>query len=147
MILLDTNVISEPLRVTPELRVIDWIDAQPLETLYLSAMTVAELRAGVALLPEGKRCHSLHEYLEKRVLPLFACRVLAFDLSCTEAYAKVLATARKAGSGIETADACIAAVALANGFIVATRDTSPFEAAGLRVINPWQVQSEPVSAR
>lgn len=138
MILLDTNVVSEPLRPAPEARVIDWIDAQPLETLYLSAMTVAELRAGVALLPAGKRRNNLHEFLEKRVLPLFAGRVLPFDLACTSAYAEVLATARKAGSGIETADACIAAVALANGFTVATRDTSPFQAGGLTVINPWE---------
>jgi len=93
MILLDTNVVSEPLRPAPEASVIEWIDAQPLETLYLSAMTVAEL----------------------------------------------LATVRKAGSDIETADACIAAVAFANGFTVATRDTSLFQAAGLTVVNPWEV--------
>lgn len=138
MIVLDTNVISEPLRPTPEPRVSDWIDAQPLETLYLSAMTVAELRAGVALIPAGKRRTALHENLEKRILPKFTGRVLPFDMICTNAYAEVIATTRKAGSGIETADACIAAVALANGFIVATRDTSPFEAAGVTIINPWE---------
>ena len=137
MILLDTNVVSEPLRSAPEARVIDWIDAQPLETLYLSAMTVAELRAGVALLPAGKRRAVLHESLEKRVLPMFVGRVVPFDMACTNAYAELLAKIRKAGSGIETADACIAAVAVANGFAVATRDTSPFQAAGLTVINPW----------
>jgi predicted nucleic acid-binding protein len=137
MILLDTNVISEPLRREPAIRVIEWIDAQPLETLYLSAMTVAELRAGVAFLPAGKRRAALHEHLEKRVLPMFLGRVLPFDLSCTTAYAEVLTKAREAGSGIETADACIAAVAGANGLMVATRDTSPFQAAGLAVIDPW----------
>jgi predicted nucleic acid-binding protein len=66
MILLDTNVVSEPLRHVPEARVIEWIDAQALETLCLSAMTVAELRAGVALLPAGKRRTALRENLEKR---------------------------------------------------------------------------------
>lgn len=138
MILLDTNVVSEPLRHVPEARVIEWIDAQPLETLYLSAMTVAELRAGVALLPAGKRRTALHENLEKSVLPMFVGRVLPFDLACTNAYAELLAKVRKTGRGIETADACIAAIATANGFIVATRDTSPFQAAGLTVINPWK---------
>jgi len=137
MILLDTNVVSEPLRHAPEARVIEWIDAQPLETLYLSAMTVAELRAGVALLPAGKRRVALHESLEKRVLPMFVGRVLPFDLACTKAYAELLARVRKAGNGIDTADACIAAIAIANGFIVATRDTNPFQTAGLAVINPW----------
>jgi len=137
MILLDTNVVSEPLRPAPEARVIEWLDAQALETLYLSAMTVAELRAGVALLPAGKRRAALHENLEKNVLPLFLGRVLPFDLACTQAYAELLIKVRKAGSGIETADACIAAVAVANGLAVATRDTAPFEGAGLSVINPW----------
>lgn len=138
MILLDTNVVSEPLRSAPDARVIEWIDAQPLEMLYLSAMTVAELRAGVALMPAGKRRTALHEQIEKRVLPMFVGRVLSFDLACTSAYAVVLARVRKVGSGIEAADACSAAVALANRFTVATRDTGPFQAAGLDVINPWQ---------
>jgi predicted nucleic acid-binding protein len=138
MILLDTNVVSEPLRPAPEASVIEWIDAQPLETLYLSAMTVAELRAGVALLPAGKRRDRLHEDLERRVLPSFVGRVLPFDLACTSAYAELLVAVRKAGNGIEAFDACIAAVALANGFTVATRDASPFRAAGLTVINPWE---------
>ncbi len=76
MILLDTNVVTEPFRRAPEARVIEWIDAQPLETLYLSAITVAELRAGVALLPAGRRRAGLHDSLERRVLPLFVGRVL-----------------------------------------------------------------------
>ncbi len=137
MILLDTNVVSEPLRPAPDARVIEWIDAQPLETLFLSAITVAELRAGVALLPAGKRRTGLQQNLEKRVLPLFAGRVLPFDLACTPAYAVLLARARTAGLAIATADDYIAAIAAANGFTVATRDTGPFEAAGVAVIDPW----------
>lgn len=138
MILLDTNVISEPQRQAPNARVLDWIDAQALETLYLSTITVAELRAGIALMPAGKRRDGLHENVEKRLLPMFANRVLPFDMACTKAYAELLAKSRAAGLAVETADAFIAAVALANGFIVATRDTSPFQAAGLDVINPWE---------
>lgn len=137
MILLDTNVVSEPLRSSPEQRVVDWIDAQSLETLYLSAITVAELRAGVALLPSGKRRTGLHESLERLVLPLFTGRVLPFDLACTQAYAKMVAKTHKAGEAISAADGYIAAVAAANGFSVATRDTGPFRAAGVEVINPW----------
>jgi predicted nucleic acid-binding protein len=138
MILLDTNVISESQRQEPNARVLDWIDAQALETLYLSVITVAELRAGIALMPAGKRRASLHENLEKRLLPMFANRVLLFDMACTKAYAELLAESRAAGLAVETADAFIAAVALANGFIVATRDTSPFQAVGIDVINPWE---------
>lgn len=138
MILLDTNVLSEPLRPAPEARVIEWIDAQALETLYLSAITVAELRAGVALLPAGKRRSRLHDQLEKRMFPMFVGRVLPFDMACTNAYADMLVKMRAAGRSIGTADACIAAIAIAHGFTVATRDTGPFRAAGLPVISPWE---------
>ncbi|MCU7917990.1 MAG: type II toxin-antitoxin system VapC family toxin [Candidatus Thiodiazotropha sp. (ex Epidulcina cf. delphinae)] len=138
MILLDTNVVSEPLRHTPEARVIEWIDAQPLETLYLSAITVAELRADVARLPAGRRRKGLHENLEKQVIPLFAGRVRPFDLGCTQVYSELMAKAQGAGLAIATADGYIAAIAAANRFIVATRDTSPFKAAGVDVINPWE---------
>jgi len=137
MILLDTTVISETLRPAPEARVVQWIDAQPLETLYLSAITVAELRAGVARLPAGARRDALQESIEKRVLPLFIGRILPFDLAATRTYADLTARARANGISIATADAFIAAIAVAQGLIVATRDTSPFEACALTVINPW----------
>jgi predicted nucleic acid-binding protein len=138
MILVDTNVISEPLRKVPDARVIDWIDGQPLETLYLSAITVAELRYGVASLPAGKRRHRLHEGLETRVLPLFAGRVLAFDLLASQAYADLMSRDRTIGLSIGAADGYIAATAAANKMAVATRDTEAFEAAGVPVINPWR---------
>lgn len=139
MILLDTNVVSEPMRPVPAARVVDWIDTQPLETLYLSAITVAELRAGVALLPRGKRRTRLHDDLEERVLPLFSGRVLAFDLACTETYAVLMQKTRGAGRAIAPVDGYIAAIAAVHGFAIATRDAAPFEAAGLHVINPWSV--------
>jgi len=141
MILVDTNVISEPLRKSPEPRVTEWIDAQPLETLCLSAITVAELRFGVASLPAGRRREGLHESLERQVLPLFAGRVLAFDLAASQFYADLMAKARAAGLAIGNADGYIAATAAANGMVVATRDTAPFEAAGLSTINPWEAPS------
>ncbi|MBL1377970.1 type II toxin-antitoxin system VapC family toxin [Zobellella iuensis] len=138
MIVLDTNVVSEPLRQAPEARVIDWIDAQALETLYLSAITVAELRFGMASLPAGKRRDRLQESLEKQILPLFAGRVLPFNMSASKAYGELMAKARAAGLAIGAADGYIAATAAANGMIVATRDVSPFEAAGVDTINPWE---------
>ena len=138
MILLDTNVVSEPLRRAPDPRVTEWIDAQAIETLFLSAITVAELRAGMALLPAGKRRSGLQESLETQVLPLFAGRVLPFDLGCTPAYAELMAKARATGLAISSADGYIAAIATAKGLTVATRDTCPFKAAGAKVINPWR---------
>ena len=140
MILLDTNVISEQFRAAPDETAIGWLNRQPLETLYLASMTVAELRAGVALMPAGKRWTVLSDSIEHRVLPVFVGRVLSFDMACTRAYADVLATARKSGSCIAAADAVIAAIALNSGFSVATRNVSPFLAAGVNVINPWEDQ-------
>ena len=138
MILLDTNVISEPLKANGEPKVVAWIDAQVLETLYLSAITLAELRYGVAALPDGKRKAALRTSLQERVLPMFSSRILPFDAESTDAYAALCIRVRAAGKGIGTADAYIAAIASARGFTVATRDTGPFEAAGLPVINPWE---------
>lgn len=138
MILLDTNVISEPLRAAPDSRVVDWIDTQPIETLYLSAITVAELRTGIARMPAGKNRSRLHERIETQVLPRFANRVLAFDLAATQPYADLMTKARAAGMVIGNYDGCIAAIAVANGLVVATRDTAPFRVAGVAVIDPWQ---------
>jgi hypothetical protein len=137
MILVDTNVISEPWKPAPDPRVLAWIDAQTIDTLYLSAVTVAELRFGIAAMPAGKRRHTLHRRLEQDVLPLFAGRVLAFDLDASSAYAALMVGAKETGRAIGTADAYIVATAVAHKFMVATRDTTPFDAAGLRTINPW----------
>ncbi len=139
MILVDTNVVSEPLHRAPEPRVAEWLDAQALETLYLSAITVAELRFGVWSLPAGRRRDRLHEDLEERVLPMFAGRVLSFDLAASQAYAELMAKARSEGRTIPVSDGYIAATAAANGMMVATRDTAPFKAAGLKTVDPWTV--------
>lgn len=137
MIVLDTNVISEMWKITPDAQVLAWLDAQMVETLFLSVVTVAELRFGVAAMPEGRRRAVYHYRLEREVLPAFADRILAFDLPASQAYAELMTRARAAGQGIGLADGLIAACARARGMMVATRDTRPFEAAGLNVINPW----------
>lgn len=138
MILLDTNVVSEPLRPKPAQQVIAWLDAQPAEILYLSSITVAELRAGVALLPNGKRRRLLYENLEDFILPMFTGRILPFDFSCTSAFAEIIARARQAGQAISAADSYIAAIAETSRFAVATRDIAPFEAAQVSIVNPWE---------
>ena len=83
MILLDTNVISEPLNERPNRRVIAWMRSRRPETLFLSVITVAELRTGVAMMPEGKRRKNLHDNVERWLLPRFLGRILPFDLECT----------------------------------------------------------------
>ena len=138
MIVVDTNVLSELWRVAPDPKVLAWMDAQVVETLFLSAITVAELRFGLAAMPQGKRRTIYQERLEREVLPAFAGRVLPFDLDASKAYGELMARARLgAGLAIGNADGYIAATAAARGLMVATRDTSPFKAAGLTVIDPW----------
>jgi predicted nucleic acid-binding protein len=139
MILLDTNIISEPLKASGDPKIVDWINAQNIETLYLSTIGLAELRFGIAVLPEGKRKDVLHSSLEQRVLPLFEGRILSFDISASQAYATLRSRARAAGQAIAPIDGYIAAIAMANGFFVATRDTKAFIAAGLTVINPFDL--------
>ncbi len=138
MILLDTNVISEPLRPAGDAGVLTWIDAQAIETLYLCTISLAELGFGIAALPEGRRRDGLLDSLEQRVLPLFEGRVLPFDEPASRAYASLRARARAAGRAIAPADGYIAAIAVAHDLTIATRDTAPFEAAGLKTLDPWK---------
>lgn len=140
MIVIDTNVISELWKIEPNLNVLAWVDAQAVETLYLSAITVAELRYGIATMPAGKRRSIYQERLANQVLPAFAGRVLSFDLDAAQAYSDLMAQARIDGRAIGKADGYIAATAASHGFMVATRDTSPFEAAKLITINPWEAR-------
>lgn len=137
MIILDTNVISEPLRPRPSGGVVAWLDAQALETLYLTTVSLAEVRHGIACLPDGGRRQKLHDRFEDEFLPLFGGRILAFDEPATAAYATLRAAARARGRAIGDFDALIAGIASATGFTVATRDTAPFQAAGVAVINPF----------
>ncbi len=94
MIVIDTNVISELWKIEPNSNVLAWMDAQTIETLYLSAVTVAELRYGLAAMPEGKRRTIYQERLANEVLPAFAGRVLPFDLDTSQAYADLMAPGR-----------------------------------------------------
>ncbi|MGF9566131.1 type II toxin-antitoxin system VapC family toxin [Neorhizobium sp. BT27B] len=137
MILLDTNVISEPWKPAPDTAVLTWLDAQAIETLFISAISIAELRFGIASMPVGKRQTILHDRLESEVLPLFDGRILPFNVVTSQFYAALMADGRKAGKAIAQADGYIAATAAENHLAVATRDANPFKAAGLRVINPW----------
>lgn len=136
MIVLDTNVVSEAMKPEPDAAVRAWLNEQAAETLYLSSVTLAELLFGIRALPAGKRRNMLGKALDG-LLELFPDRVLPFDSEAARHYAELAVTARSGGRGFPTPDGYIAAIAAAKGFIVATRDTSPFEAAGLKVINPW----------
>ncbi|AFL50824.1 putative nucleic acid-binding protein [Sinorhizobium fredii] len=140
MIVLDTNVVSEAMKPEPNPAVRSWLNEQVAETLYLSSVTMAELLFGVAALADGRRKKALAEMLDG-VLELFGERVLTFDIEAARHYADLAVKARAAGKGFPTRDGYIAAIAASKGFIIATRDTSPFEAAALTVINPWKQEA------
>jgi len=138
VIILDTNVVSEPLRPAPDQAVVDWLDAQPAEALYLTSISTAELLAGVARLPHGARRQTLEASLETLLRRLFGTRRLAFDDAAARAYADLLERAAGRGAALPLADGMIAAIAYVHGFAVATRDVAPFIAAGVKTIDPWR---------
>jgi predicted nucleic acid-binding protein len=139
MILLDTNVVSEPMRPQPDPQVVAWLDSQAVETLYLSTISLSELLLGIQSLPTGKRRRALGAALSEQIAGLFGSRIISFDIEATEAYAPIVARARRRGHTISVSDGQIAAIATSRSLSVATRDVAPFQMAGLAVINPWQI--------
>lgn len=137
MILLDTNVVSEAMKPMPRPAVRAWLNDQVAENLYLSTVTVAELLFGIAVLPDGHRKSTLKTAVNG-LFALFRDRLLPFDIEAARQYAELAASARAKGRGFPTPDGYIAAIAASRGFAVASRDTAPFAAAGLSVINPWE---------
>jgi predicted nucleic acid-binding protein len=136
MIVLDTNVVSEAMKPEPHPAVRAWLNGQATETLYLSTVTVAELLFGIGALPVGRRKDLLAQTLDG-LMRLFRDRVLPFDMDAARCYAELAVSAKTAGRGFPTPDGYMAAVASSRGFMVASRDTEPFKAANIRVINPW----------
>lgn len=137
MIVLDTNVVSEALKPEPNPAVRTWLNDQAAETLYLSSVTLAELLFGVGALPVSQRKDRLAHALEG-LMALFKGRVLPFDLDAARRYAELAVTAKVAGRGFPLPDGYIAAIAVSRGFIVASRDTAPYRAARVTVIDPWE---------
>jgi predicted nucleic acid-binding protein len=130
------NVVSEPLRKMPTNKVVEWLDNQSAETLYITAVTRAELRFGVLRLPNGKRKNALAAKIE-RVPDLFKDRTLDFDSLAADKLAQIAAECEKKGKRAVAPDAYIAACGAARGYAVATRNGSHFEHLGVRVIDPW----------
>ena len=137
MIILDTNVMFEPLKPLPEPAVLDWLDRQSPQTLYLTTVNLAELLAGIEVLPQGRRRAELQHVLTTQVIPLFEGRILSFDEKAAEAFARIHASAQALGNPISFADGAIAAIASAQGFILATRNVRDFRSTGVELINPW----------
>jgi hypothetical protein len=137
MIVLDTNVISEVLRPTPEPEVLSWLRSVPRRDIWTCTVVLAELFSGVDLMPAGKRQQLLREKMEQLVPTLFVDQILLFDLSAARAYGPILAARQTKGRPIDEIDAQIAAIAKVNGATLATRNIRDFEYCDVRLINPW----------
>ena len=137
MVVIDTNVVSELMRLTPEPAVMAWFSRQDSADLYLTAVSEAEFRAGAAILPAGRRRDRLAAEVDAVLREDFTGRVLPFDSAAARAYAAIAASRRSAGRPILEADCQIAAIARARDAAVATRNGADFEHCGIAVIDPW----------
>ena len=137
MIILDTNVLSELLRPSPEPRVMAWVDEQPRASLFTSAVTQGEILYGIRLIPEGQRRKRLWEAAAAIFVEDFSGRVLSFDGDAANNYADIGAARRAAGRPISQFDAVIAAITRSRGAILATRNSKDFEGCDIVVVNPW----------
>lgn len=137
MLLIDTNIISELWKPNPNKNVIAWLDDQDANTLYLSVITIAELKFGIAAMPEGHKKATLHHRFNEEVLPIFDGRIKEVDIEVAQTYADLMALARSTGKVVGIADGYIAATAATHHLTVVTRDISPFEAVEVDFINPF----------
>jgi len=139
LIVLDTDVLSELARPAPDPRVVDWVDVQDVADLVVTAITAAEIRAGVALLPDGRRRRQIEGRMEHLLSDVFGGQVLVFDGESSRHYAAIVAARTRAGRPIGALDAQIGAVCLQFDATLATRNTPDFEGIGLRIVDPWAV--------
>lgn len=138
MILLDTNIVSEFMRATPDENVIAWLNAQQSSELFLSSITIAEIGYGLYVLPNGKRKKQLQNRFEQFIKNAFSYRILDFTEQAAQNYARVMGEKQQAGRPMSVPDGQIAAIALTNGFALATRNIKDFEDCGLELINPFK---------
>ncbi|MGV7034364.1 PIN domain-containing protein [Methylobacterium symbioticum] len=137
MIVLDTNVISELMRASPDPAVLAWVVARPRRQFCTTSINRAEILHGIAILPAGRRREAIAAAADAMFAEDFAGRILPFDADAAAHYAEIVSTRRRAGQPIEGFDALIAATARAAGAAVATRDTGGFQGCGLTLANPW----------
>jgi predicted nucleic acid-binding protein len=141
MIVLDTNIVSDPSQPTPNLDVRTWLDTQPSASLFLCTPVLAELRFGVERLPTGARKNRLRAAVDQIETDLYRDRILVLDADAAAEYGRIAALRTRMGRPIGQMDALIAAIALRHRAALATRDTQDFAGLGLELINPFAPSS------
>jgi predicted nucleic acid-binding protein len=137
MMVLDTNVVSELMHPRADAGVVAWVDQQPADEVYLTAVTTAEVRYGLARLPEGRRKNDLADRIRRTLEEDFAGRILPFDDEAASHYADIVVGRERTGLPISMADAQIAAICRGYSADLATRNTKDFAATGIAVVDPW----------
>jgi predicted nucleic acid-binding protein len=137
MIVLDTNVLSEVLRPSPDVRVMTWLEQQSRTALFTTTVTEAEILYGLRLLPDGARKEALSAVVQAVFADDFAGRLLSFDSESAAMYAEIASSRRRRGRPISQFDAMIAATTHSRGATLATRNVKDFEDCGVPVIDPW----------
>ena len=139
--LIDTCVLSELMRQTPNRQVLDWFDTVEESSIFVSLFSVGELRRGILRLPVSKRREALSAALDEFVLRPFAGRFVSWNLQASEIWARIYAGGEAAGRCPSLQDSIIAATALSHGMAMVTRNVADFQFAGLTVINPFEKNS------
>ncbi len=140
MVVLDTNVLSEALKPSPDRGVLRWLSEQDPDVVFTTAITQAEILYGVEMLPAGKRRNRLYAAVERLFAEEFAGRILPFDVESALVYPKIVAGRERRGRPISQFDAVIASVCRSRTASIATRNTSDFEDCELAIINPWDAE-------
>ncbi len=138
MIILDTNVVSEPMRQVPSPRVVDWLARQPVGELCTTAVTKGEVLSGIARMPAGRRRRELESEADGMFNEDFERGILPFDSAAAEIYAEMMAERYVTGRIVGELDVQIAAIARLHNATLATRNTPDFEDCGIRLVNPWE---------
>jgi hypothetical protein len=138
MIILDTNVVSEAMRVGPSEPVMEWLDSHPEDTVWLTAVTDGEILIGIALLPVGRRRLHLERLFATIIDARFADRTLPYDRTAAAHFPGIMVARRRLGRPTSIQDAQIAAIALAHGATLATRNVKDFDGTGVALVNPWE---------
>ncbi len=137
MILLDTNVISEVMKVAPSANVLKWLNDQSSSAVHVSAVTVGEIEYGLRILPDGRRRLQLKEKFEQFIAFAFAHRVLGYDEAAARLYGEIMGLRKESGRPMSVPDGQIAAIARSRGLSVATRNTRDFEECGVDLLDPF----------
>ena len=140
MIILDTNVLSELMRPTPEPVVLDWLREQPILALGTTTINIAEIKYGLARLPSGQRRRELEKKLSSFMLRGLGGRIFDFDQSAADCYGDLMVVREKRGRSRQEMDGLIAAIAQSRGADIATRNVDNFEGSGVTVVNPWETR-------